>query len=211
MTKKNIAVTIVSDVVCPWCWVGKRKLEQAMKASADQYNFTIEWLPYQLRPETPVEGKAKAPNTPDNPRVGARLKQGGLSVGIDFTGKTDRVPNTNKAHIALSTVHQLEETGVAPVGAQNNLAEVLFRKYFTDGHFLDNTAILAAVKEVGVKPELVKEKLDDEGEAELIRQADTYFKRQGVSGVPTFIFNGKPAFSGAQPTEAFLDAFDRSA
>jgi predicted DsbA family dithiol-disulfide isomerase len=73
----------------PWCWVGKRKMETAM-AMFPQHTFAVTWQPFLLRPNAPREGVLKAPDTPDNPRVGARMKGAGQAVGIDFTGKCDR-------------------------------------------------------------------------------------------------------------------------
>ena len=156
----------------------------------------------------PAEGIPKQPATPDNPRVGPRLKDAGAAVGINFTGACDTTPNTVQAHAALE--YTLATHGAA---AQNALAERLFAAYFTDGICpmgadvlarlaaealpqLDETAVSALRAHVASR----------EGDEEVARKAKQV-SRSGVSGVPMFYINGSPAFSGAQAEEVFLDAF----
>ena len=107
-----------------------------MAASADDYEFTVRWRPFLLRPSMPLEGKAKEPLVvrPDgsNNRVNVRLRDYGRKVGIDFTGKCDRYPNTLAAHQAMD--YAFTHGGLA---AQNTVMELLFKAYFTDGVFLD--------------------------------------------------------------------------
>ena len=101
---KKVTVDVVSDILCPWCWIGKRNLEEALRQlpqDGRSSSVEVRWHPYQLRPATSREGAPKAPSTPENPRVGQRLKAAGQAVGIDFTGKTDRTPNTLSAHTLL--------------------------------------------------------------------------------------------------------------
>jgi predicted DsbA family dithiol-disulfide isomerase len=114
--------------------VGKRNLEAAIASVREHFVVNVRWLPFLLRPDEPLAGTPKAPDSASNPRVGQRLKQAGAAVGIDFTGATDRAPNTVMAH-ALSEYAGRQEGGEGAKnrGLQNRLMEVLFRQYFTDG------------------------------------------------------------------------------
>eukprot|EP00121_Abeoforma_whisleri_P015640 Awhi_evm1s14395 len=129
MSLKVIIVEVVSDVMCPWCWVGKRNLEAAIKQSAGKYEIQVKWHPFLLRDSIPNEGQLKSPDTPDNPRVGMHMKRLGLEAGIDFTGKTDRTPNTILSHNLLRYAFENEKGGWK---VQNEVQEKLFQAYFTD-------------------------------------------------------------------------------
>mmetsp|Transcript_39665 Transcript_39665/g.55078 ORF Transcript_39665/g.55078 Transcript_39665/m.55078 type:complete len:158 (-) Transcript_39665:263-736(-) len=151
-----------------------------------------------------MEGVAKDPNTPDNPRVGARLKSAGQAVDIDFTGKTDRSPNTVRAHVVLDFA--LNKHGWVK---QNILQEILFRNYFTDGIYPSDQALVLAAKEAGLPSEEF-ESLLAQGEAKHsdIYSADSKVKQKGVHGVPYFYFNNTDfGLSGAQDPNTFIEAF----
>lgn len=131
------------------------------------------------------------------------MKAAGMSVGIDFTGLCDRSPNTLLAHCLL----KFTETDAA---LQNKLSEILFRQYFTDGLYPDETnlrkaAIEAGIPDVNAAMQFVTSK--ESQQAVKVEAAD--FSRSGISGVPFFIINGKPAFSGAHPPEQFRAIFDQ--
>ena len=174
-----------------------------MSETASSYDFTVRWLPFLLRPEMPLEGKPKPPDTPDNPRAGARLKAAGNAVGIDFTGKTDRSPNTIAAHTLLS--HALETRGPE---VQDALAEVIFRHYFTDGLYPDSENLLTAAKEVGLDEAAALTALADNSLQEKAKEEALKMSRKGIHGVPYFFINGNAAFSGAQDPETFKKAFE---
>jgi len=149
-----------------------------------------------------IAGVPKAPDTPDNPRVGARMKAAGLAVGIDFTGKTDRYPNTLDAHVLLDYV--LEQSGYTK---QNAMKERLFKAYFTDGIFPDKENLTRLAAECGLDGNKAKEALEDDGRRYKVK-AMIDENRKVVGGVPYFRFNGKPVFSGARGAEAFHEVFD---
>lgn len=202
-SKPKVTVDVVSDIVCPWCWVGKRNLEEAVRRlPADEAAPIVRWHPYQLRPQAPREGAPKPPATPDNPRVGARLAAAGRAVGIDFTGKTDRTPNTLSAHTLMDFAAKAGGPAV-----QNALQEVLFRQYFTDGVFPEGAGLLAAAEEVGLDARAAMEHVEDVANRSKVAREAQHFAREGLSGVPSFFVNGRFCFSGAQPPEAFLEAF----
>mmetsp|Transcript_16078 Transcript_16078/g.18204 ORF Transcript_16078/g.18204 Transcript_16078/m.18204 type:complete len:209 (-) Transcript_16078:1111-1737(-) len=201
----KVLIEIVSDVMCPWCWVGKRNLEKALEISGRSLSdVQIEWKPFMLRPTIPEEGMEKAPDVPENPRVGRHLKQAGENVGINFTGKTDRTPNTLKAHALLKYAFD-QTVNTNDSNIQHRLAEVLFRMYFTDGKFVGSDAVLGdAAEEVGLDRNKALKYLNDDNVLQEVRLEAKRNAAKGVSGVPTFYFNGVPAFSGAQPPSSFL-------
>eukprot|EP00122_Pirum_gemmata_P015495 Pgem_evm1s14482 len=202
--KKLIQVEIVSDIICPWCWVGKRNIETAIESSKDLYDVQVKWLPFQLRPNTPLEGRVKT--DPPEERVGARLKEVGLRHNINFTGLCDRVPNTAKAHTLL---HYAQE--YADLKTQNHIQEALFHGYFTDGKFPGDVDFLVAVaNEYGLDKNKVREYINSEEANTTVQQFSTFNSYNGISGVPFFIMNGQQMFSGGQPPENILEAFSRA-
>jgi predicted DsbA family dithiol-disulfide isomerase len=205
MKRAVVNVTITSDLMCPWCWVGLRKLQQASKDS--EIDVAIEWKPFFLRPNMPVEGQPKG-GTPES-RAGSRLKQAGASVGIDFTGLTDRTPNTALFH---ATLKYLQDTLHIDPRTVTEFHEAVFEGYFTLGVFPDLTGLLKAAGKL-------KDPIVYESVAQLYQKDDNNFlpdllkevvkeateaSRRGISGVPTFAFNGQEAFSGAQPVDTFI-------
>mmetsp|Transcript_36970 Transcript_36970/g.96872 ORF Transcript_36970/g.96872 Transcript_36970/m.96872 type:complete len:177 (-) Transcript_36970:1323-1853(-) len=166
---------------------------------AHQLDVAVKWRPFQLRPHNPPEGVPKAPDTPENPRVGARMKAAGQAVGIDFTGRCDRSPNTLLAHILMDYA---EET----TGSNDALAERLFQAYFTDGIFpsLDNLVTLA--EDVGLDAGTARGRMTDPVTIDRV-QAEIMRNKRETRGVPYFIVNGGEAFSGAHPPETFKRIF----
>jgi len=150
----------------------------------------------------PEEGAAKGgdPTT----RVGQRMRSAGEQVGINFTGLTDRYPNSIKAHTLL------DYAGREAPERQNQLQEILFRHYFTDGRYPDDANLRLAAEEAGLNVERAMASVTDVNRrAEVKREAEAY-SRSGISGVPFFIINGKPFGSGAQPPAAFVEAFNKA-
>jgi len=152
----------------------------------------------------PEEGIEK-PGGPGRHQVGDRLRQGGQAAGIDFTGLCPRAPNTVKAHALLT--HALKTAGAAK---QDALQEVLFRNYFTDGKYPDIANLVAAAEEVGLSGSEARVVLEDGRFEALVRSEASQASSSGISGVPYFFFNGKPAFSGAQPPAAFLEVLKKA-
>lgn len=131
------------------------------------------------------------------------MKSAGIAVGIDFTGRCDRSPNTLRAHCLL----KFTETDPA---LQNKLSEVLFRQYFTDGLYPDEANLRNAAVEAGVADVEAAMSFVASLEAQQAVTAEAAaFSRSGISGVPFFIVNGEPAFSGAHPPEQFRKIFDK--
>lgn len=151
----------------------------------------------------PEEGVLKAPDTPDNPRVGQRLRDAGQASGVNFTGKCDRYPNTIKAHALMHYV------GEKSPDVQHELAGLLFKMYFEDGDYPDTPNLAARAAQVGLDKATVTAFLDSRSAEASIQQQASDYSAQGVNGVPFFIFNGQPMFSGAQSEDTFLRAFEK--
>ena len=210
--KQTIQVDIVSDIVCPWCWLGVRYFQKAAKQSKHDVNLT--WRPYMLDPAVPEEGtpysaymKQKFGNGPSNRFKAMResLEAQGPTLGIDF--KFDDIPmrpNTLNAHRLLKWA-QGQDLGDAA-------SDALFRTFFTDLKDVGDHAILKEIaEEIGLDAELVEELLMKEDDKNAVREEIMYFRNLGVNGVPCFIYNGQFAVQGAQPAEAHLKAMEQAA
>lgn len=160
----------------------------------------ISWKPFQLRPDMPEGGKPK-PGGPGPHQVNPRLREVGVRAGIEFTGMCDRFPHTLQAHELLAWA--LETSGPE---VQNNLQEVLFRHYFTDGKYPDVENLSAAAAEVGLDEAEAREVLTTRQYKASVMEEMRQASSQGISGVPYFFIDGKPMGSGAQPSEFFLKA-----
>jgi len=160
----------------------------------------VEWAPFLLRPNEPEAGTPK-PGGPGPHQVNDRLRQVGQAAGVNFTGLCPRAPNTVKAHALLTFA--LEKAGA---GTQNQVQEILFRQYFTDGKYPDVDNLVAAAEESGLSGAEVRAALEDRRYEDRVRREATQASRSGISGVPFFLFNGKPGFSGAVPAEQVLEA-----
>jgi len=202
-----LSVDVVSDVVCPWCYVGKRKLERALdelKRREPGLEIAVRWHPFELNPELPAEGIPRRAylEAKFGASVGVhtRVQTVGSSVGIDFD--FDRItvqPNTRDAHRLI--------TWAQGFGDAEPLVEALFRAYFVEGRPLSDPGELAVIAEsagfdrAAAQAFLESERLRGEVEAEY-REAQA----AGITAVPFFIFNGRTAVSGAHDPPMLLEA-----
>ncbi len=207
----GMQIDIISDTICPWCFIGKRRLEAALAQRPD-LDPTILWHPFQLNPDTPVEGLSREEymrkkfGNRDYPKGFAdSIRAAGASVGIDFGfERMARVPNTVRSHRLLHWANQ--------EGKQDALVEVLFRIYFLEARDIgDPEVLIEAAAEAGMDGDTVRTKLDRGDDDEMVRTQDEYVRGMGVTGVPTFIINQKYALQGAQEPEAFLQVLDKIA
>jgi predicted DsbA family dithiol-disulfide isomerase len=206
--KQNIKIDIVSDVVCPWCYIGKRRLEKALEALRDTYTFALEYHPFELNPEMPVTGvdqkeyfAQKFGSESRYRQLTEHVTQVAAQEGLRFDFSRQKVaPNTRKAHILL----QLAKLD----GRQPELMEALFKAYFTDGVDLSNDENLVSLAvNAGLDKLRVYAVLNDPQAAEQISGAERELSKLGISGVPFYIINNQYGVSGAQPTETFINAF----
>ncbi len=204
----KITIDIVSDAVCPWCFVGKRRLERALAAAPRELEFMIGWRPYQLNPEMPREGMdrkrylaAKFGGEAGAEKIYRAITDAGAGVGITFDfGAIARTPNTIDAH-------RLIDRG-GRKGLQDAVVERLFRAYFVEGRDIGNVGVLAAIgAEAGLDGAETRRYLESGEDAERIGQEDAIARRMGITAVPTFVFNRKYAVPGAQDPAVFLEVF----
>jgi predicted DsbA family dithiol-disulfide isomerase len=203
-------IDIISDVVCPWCYIGKRRIEAALQLYAQQNpgaeKPTVTWRPFQLNPEMPAAGMSRqeyvtrkfgASRAKD---IYSRVAGVGAEVGIPFAfDKIARQPNTLAAHSLIGLA------GAA--GLQDQVKEALMHAYFIDGVDLTKTENLVAIAtSAGLDQAAVEKCLADPHSRQTVEDEDQRARAIGVQGVPFFIFNGKVAVSGAQEPEALLDA-----
>lgn len=195
---KPLVVDVISDVMCPWCYIGKKRLEKAIK-SAPGIAVDVRWHPYQLDPTLPPEGKDRA--TYLNEKFGGaeraeaayeRVRQAGREEGIPFAfEKIEVSPNTLDAHrlILWSRSDDLQDVVV----------ELLFKAYFVEGRNLAKAATLVEISaEAGMQSDLVEQLFETDSDlAKLKRQIDQA-SEMGVTGVPFFIIDGRFALAGAE-------------
>jgi predicted DsbA family dithiol-disulfide isomerase len=198
-------IDVISDAICPWCWIGKRQLEAAL-AMLDT-PFTIHWRPFQLNPDMPAEGverasyrAAKFGSVERGAELDANVAAASHTVGLDFRhDRMLRTPNTIAAHRLLRWAGP----------RQNDLAEALFRAYFQEGQDIGDHAVLAALAQT-LDLDATDFLASDEFDAE-VRAEDANFRRLGISGVPSFALDGAVLFSGAYPAERMAEIFGRRA
>ena len=206
-------IDVVSDAICPWCWIGKRHLEGALARLADEgERFEVRWRPFQLNPDMPPGGveraayrAAKFGSAERSRELDAQVAAAGAAAGLEFRfDRQGRTPNTVDAH---RLIRRAGETGGE--GRQDALVEALFRAYFQDGRDIGDAAVLAAVASEAGLEGAAAFLASGGGEAE-VREEDAGFRRLGISGVPSFALAGHVLFSGAVPAERMAEAFRRA-
>ena len=204
----NLTIDVISDVICPWCYIGKRRLEKAVAALESKDEVRVRWLPFQLNPSMPKEGISrreyrtrKFGSWEQSKELDARVVAVGNADGIQFAfDRTERTPNTLDAH---RLVWLAGEQGV-----QDAIVEALFRAYFTEGRDISNRqTLIDVVVDAGLNREQAEELLEGDDGMEAIKEANDLAQWFRVEGVPFFIVNGKATLSGAQQPEAFLEVF----
>ena len=208
-------IDIISDVVCPWCYIGKRQIEAALALYAQQNpgadQPSLAWKPFQLNPQLPAEGMSRqdyvvqkfgAARAKD---IYARVAGVGMEYGIAFAfDRIVRQPNTVAAHSLITLAGTV---GLKADDLQSRVKEAFLRAYFLDGVDLTNPENLVAIATTaGLDRSAVEQCLADPKSRQAVEQEDQRARAVGVEGVPFFIFNGKLAVSGAQGPAALLDA-----
>lgn len=200
-------IDIISDTVCPWCYVGKRHLEAALAQCAD-VETECHWQPFQLNPDMPPEGADR--RTYWREKFGSeariagmieRLQAVGAELELDFDFEAiERQPSTLKSH---ALIHALD----GDWARQNALKEAILKGFFMDGRDIGDESVLVALAEsAGMDSANARRVLADDQALTAVRQLDQHARQMGVTGVPTFIFDGRTALVGAQPAEALVQA-----
>lgn len=206
---KTITVDAIVDVVCPWCYLGKARLDRAIQALEDEIAVVVQWRPYELDSDTPEEGVdnhamlvEKIGSAIRVDEMHTQITELGREVGIDF--HFDRVlirPNTFDAHRLLLWAH------TESVTLQNMVIDKLFKANFEEGRNIGEHAVLADIAaESGMNRDVVLRLLESDSDTEMVRSEIDNAHQMGVTGVPFFVFNGQYAVSGAQSAEVLQNA-----
>ncbi|MEB2843438.1 thioredoxin domain-containing protein [Rhizobiales bacterium RZME27] len=207
---ERLTIDLVSDVVCPWCYLGKARLELAIAEVQDEVGIDINWRPYQLNPDIPAEGVdhhkylAEKLGGEDAVREGhERLTAFGKEVGINFDFAAIKIgPNTLDAHRLM---HWAMMEGRE---LQDKVATALFKANFEDGRNVGNHAVLLDIAEQsGLDTKVIENLLKSDADKDTVQAEITAAKDMGVTGVPFFIIDQQYAVSGAQTPDVLANAF----
>jgi predicted DsbA family dithiol-disulfide isomerase len=205
---QRVVITVVSDVVCPWCFIGKRNLDSALRmfsAKHPDIRIGVRWMPFFLNPDTPPQGDPYRPFLEKKfggaaalEAIWLRVTKAGRSADIEFAfDKIKLRANTFNAHRLIHRFQQRDQAGA--------IVERLFAANFQRGENINDPAVLARVAvDCGDDPHEVQRYLSSaEGSSEVLAEVQLA-QEAGISGVPFFIFNGRQTLSGAQPAEVLL-------
>ncbi|GHC55642.1 2-hydroxychromene-2-carboxylate isomerase [Ulvibacter litoralis] len=203
--KEKLKIDIVSDVVCPWCTIGYKRLEKAITELGIEDQVEIEWQPFELNPNMPAEGQNVQEHIAE--KYGSTLEQqkasqqhmteAGAELGFTFDYFDEmRMANTFDAHVLLEYAKDF--------GKQTELKMRLTASFFSERKDVSKRDVLKqALLDVGLNAEEALAKLDDEEARNEVRTKEGYWQQLGVSSVPTIVFNRKSAVTGAQPVDVF--------
>ena len=203
-----ISIDLFSDPICPWCYIGKRRLEEALAIRPD-IRVEIEWHGFQLNPMMPHDGMNRSDylslkfGNPDNARrLYENIEGVGQQAGIAFNFERIAVtPNTINAHRLIRLAGQY--------GVQNDVVERLFAAYFIDGENIGDIMTLASIGDAaGIDRETAQTFLESGEDIEAVKSDDMQARQLGIQGVPFYILDRQYAVSGAQEPEAFYPLFD---
>ncbi|RMB04893.1 DsbA family oxidoreductase [Eilatimonas milleporae] len=201
-------IDVVIDVVCPWCFIGKRQLDAALKERGDRVG-AVRYRPYQLNPDTPAAGVDRADyyarKFGDSPQYKAardHMETLGPSLGIAFDfDRPARIANTLDAHRVIRWAFN--------TGRQADAADALMKAYFEDGRFLGDHDLLVSVAEgVGLDANIVRDLLAGDSDSDVIRGEIDNARTIGITGVPFFIFDGRHGVPGAQDAAKLIKVMD---
>ena len=202
---------VVSDLICPWCYVGKRRLEAALRELPPGMEASVSWHPFQLNPEMPRQGMdrneyrlRKFGDGAHCQSMDARLTEVGKTVGIEFRFDLQpNIPNTFDPHRVIWLAGEQ--------GVQDAVMEALFHAYFCEGANFSNRANLVEVAaSAGLDAARLERLLGSDEGADEVRGEEQEVKSLGISAVPLFIIQDRVAVSGAQPPESLVRAFEQA-
>jgi predicted DsbA family dithiol-disulfide isomerase len=209
---KSLVIEVASDVICPWCYIGKRRLEKALALLGGEVEARIAWLPFQLNPGMPKEGIARAEyrrakfgslerSRGLDSRVAAEARGEGLEFALE---RIERTPNTFRAHQLIELAQER--------GAGEAAVEALFRAYFIEARDTGDEAVLAGIADAcGVPRAELEARWADTPAAQRLAETEERLRELGIGGVPTFIFDRKSGISGAHPPESLASAIREAA
>ena len=211
MTDRGLTIEIYSDVVCPWCYIGKRRLERALDQLNGAAQARITWRPYQLNPTMPKDGmdrttylEAKFGSLNAFRQMEEHVLAAGAAERIPFAfEKVARTPNTFLAHRLMWHAEQQ--------GCQDAIVELLFRGYFTEGADIGSVPVLGQLAgRAGFDAAAVESFFHSEEGTTEVKAEEAAGHRLGIRGVPYFVLNGSISISGAQPPDIFVSALQQA-
>ncbi len=203
-----IKLDILSDPICPWCMIGKARLDRALEARPE-HPFEIEWHPFQLNPDMPAEGmdrraylEGKFGSKAQAAEVYARIDEAARESGIEIDwASIARTPNTLDAH------RLIHWAGLE--GRQTAIVSMLFKAYFKEGRDIGDRDTLADIADsAGLDAAMIRRLLASDADVEDIRTRDANARERGVTGVPTFIVANQHVVPGAQPPQLWEQLID---
>lgn len=206
-----MTVDVYADIACPWCYVGRARLKQAL-AQRPELDVSLRWRPFQLQPDLPQEGRdfrtvleGKFGSWDRVQQMFDRVREMGEADGLTFDFEAvDVAPNTGDAH-RLVLWAQDQDFGDA-------MATALFRAYFSDGRNVSDPDVLVdCAAAVGLEAEAARSLLDGDEYADAVRESQHRAQRRGITGVPCYVFGQQHAVMGAQSVEALTEALDTAA
>ena len=204
-----LQVDVISDVICPWCYIGKRRLEKAIAAFGGP--MKVRWLPFQLNPQMPGEGIsrreyriAKFGSWERSLELDAKVVAVGETEGIHFAfDRIERTPKTADAHRLIWLADQ--------EGVQKAIVEAIFRAYFTEGRDISKRkTLIDVVAKAGLDLHRAETMLNSDEGMEAMNESEGRSRQDGVNGVPFFIVNNKITLPGAQQPVVLVDAFSEA-
>lgn len=203
----KLPIAIVSDIVCPWCFIGKARLEAALAQHELTDRVAITWLPYELNPDMPPEGMDRTEYLdrkfgPGKRReIELRLSEAGLESGVTFNwARVTKSVNTRMAHMLVAAASTVQRGG--------EMKAALFRAYFQDGRDIGDPETLVAIAvELGFEETAARDELANGELRETVIGLEEHARKVGVTGVPFFIIDGKLAVSGAQTGDVWAQVF----
>ncbi len=204
---ERLRIDLFSDVICPWCYLGKKRLEAAILSKDWPVDIHVIHQPFELNPDTPAGGVNRKEYLYEKygdriEEADVRLREMGKDAGIEFNfDSAERIPNTKDAHRLIYFA--------ATRGLQSKAADSLFRAYFTDGRDVGNVDVLADIAaECGLDRAEALQFLKSEEAVEEVRSIEAQARNLGITGVPFFILDGRLGVSGAQSEETFVRAIE---
>lgn len=204
-------IDIISDTICPWCYIGGKNFDAAIEIVRQERpdaTFDVQWRPFQLHPETPKEGvdrkksmKRKFGDGEHLKAMSENLRNMGKEVGIDFNFEAqEKTPNTLDSHRLIMWSKS--------AGCQPEMVEALFQAYFLDGRDIGNRDVLVEIaREQDMDADLVADFLDKDVDVKIVSEEDIMAREMGITGVPTFLINDGFMIGGAQEPETLARLF----
>ena len=216
MSAASLTIDIVSDVVCPWCYIGKRKLEAALASpgAASLPAVELRWHPFQLNPGIPAEGISRKQYLEDKfggpqraSEIYGRVRAAGRGAGLELHIDGIAVqPNTLAAHALIAFAQRAGSV------AASDMKERLLKAYFVDNRFIGSADVLTEIsREAGLDAQAANAFVTDPLQLQSVARADAQARGMGIDGVPFFIFNRKLSISGAQEPATLLAAMQQAA